>query len=192
MFLIPVRPRTTKGDCRMNLYFRLISTLIKSASMSRASFFDETRFMFRALPSDCDPNLHMTNSRYFAFCDIARVGAFIQFGILYKCLKQGWFPMVNAQSIRHFRGIKPLQQFEVASTFLGWDESYLYCKQRFIVDNSDVAVAHVRGGLIGKKGSVSPSDLASLLGIDRASPPLPKKFRLWKEQLESMKRPRPY
>ena len=70
----------------MNLYFRLLRILFKCLFASRSGVLEECRIRYRAWPLDCDINLHMTNARYFALCDLARTYYLGQVGVLVKML----------------------------------------------------------------------------------------------------------
>ena len=56
----------------MNLYFRIILVLIKSFFAKKISPLTSSTLSFRALPFDCDINLHLTNARYLSFMDLGR------------------------------------------------------------------------------------------------------------------------
>lgn len=171
----------------MNLYGRLLAAIVEGIRAPKVAFFEKTSISFRVLPHDCDPNMHLTNSRYLTFCDLARIHGFISFGIMKACLKKGWFPVVDAQEIRYFRGIKPFQKFTIKSQFVAWDEKYLYCVQEFIVNSKIVAIAHVRGGLLGKKGIVAPHIFAKTLLENMQSPSLPPYLEKWSAILDEVK-----
>lgn len=171
----------------MNLYGRLAATLVKGAFCQPGGFFEATYSSFRVLPQDCDMNLHLTNSSYFAFCDLARLHSFMRSGVLFSCLQRGWYPIVNAQEIRFIKGIKPFERFTIETNWVGWDLKYLYCEQKFTVNSKTAAVVHVRGGLVGKQGAIPPRMFseAFLSGVD--SPPLPKHLRTWDEIMDFVK-----
>ncbi len=51
----------------MNLYFRLLLLFFKiKRNRDYQSLLDTVDIDYKALPSDCDINLHLTNSRYLA------------------------------------------------------------------------------------------------------------------------------
>jgi len=57
----------------MNLYLRLLLIIIKIKRLRLCIEPEGTsRISFRVWPHDCDLNLHLTNSRYLAFMDLAR------------------------------------------------------------------------------------------------------------------------
>ena len=99
----------------MNLYFRLMLVLLKSLFASRAEVLDASRTSFRVWPFDCDINLHLTNARYFALCDLSRIYYMGQVGVLIKAIKRKWLPVVQAQEISYFKPINPFQRFDVLS-----------------------------------------------------------------------------
>lgn len=100
----------------MNLYFRLLLLFYRiKRNKLYQPLLDEVEIDFRALPSDCDINLHLTNSRYLAFMDLARTWMTERLGLFSVVMKRRWFPIVNATAITYIKDIKPLQIFTVAT-----------------------------------------------------------------------------
>lgn len=95
----------------MNLYFRLLYIFgFELRRLRRViGFLETSRYSFRALPSDCDINLHVTNSRYLAFMDLARTWMLAEMKLLKPVLNKRWFPIVNANAITYVKDIKPWQ-----------------------------------------------------------------------------------
>ena len=115
----------------MNLYFRLLLVLVKSMFARQTGVLDESRSWYRAWPFDCDINLHLTNARYFALCDLSRIYYMGQVGVLFKMIKRKWLPIAQAQEISYFKPIKPFQRFEVLTRFYYWDDKYWYTEHKF-------------------------------------------------------------
>ncbi|MCF2857850.1 thioesterase family protein [Pseudoalteromonas sp. SMS1] len=172
----------------MNLYFRLLLLFWKiKKNKTYEGMLDPTTIDFRALPSDCDINLHLTNSRYLAMMDIARTWMTERIGLLGKILKRKWFPIVNATAITYIKDIKPLQKFSVTTQVVGWDHKYFYIEQKFHSQSGLHAIAYVRGVFKSRKGVVSVNDLLSLAEFEGDMPTLPEEVVHWKEMLEQKK-----
>ncbi|MBE8167586.1 MAG: thioesterase, partial [Shewanella sp.] len=117
----------------MNLYFRLFWLLLwKVHRCKRIGFLQTSKIKYRTMPSDCDINLHLTNSRYPAFLDLARIYMIAEMGLLKRFFKLKWMPIVNAAEFTYIRDIKPFEMFTVETKFVGWDEKYFYIEQRFL------------------------------------------------------------
>ncbi|MFY8349875.1 thioesterase family protein [Pseudoalteromonas sp. SSM20] len=172
----------------MNLYFRLLLLFYRiKRNKLYQPLLDEVEINYRALPSDCDINLHLTNSRYLAFMDLARTWMTERLGLFKVVMKNRWFPIVNATAITYIRDIKPLQEFTVATQLVGWDHKYFYIKQTFKSERGLHAVAYVRGVFKKKGGIVSVEDLLEAAGFDGEAPELHEEIVHWKEMLECKK-----
>lgn len=157
----------------MNLYFRLVMVLIKSMFAPRTGLLDGGRTGFRVWPFDCDVNLHLTNARYFAFCDLSRIDYLGQVGILFKMIKRKWLPVVQAQEISYFRPMQPFQRFEVLTELSYWDEKYWYTTHQFIAAGKLYAVLQVRGVFVHGKTTIPTAELLALTGEEITMPDKP-------------------
>ncbi|KPV97644.1 MAG: thioesterase family protein [Pseudoalteromonas spongiae] len=172
----------------MNLYFRLLLLFYRiKRNKLYQPLLDEVEIDFRALPSDCDINLHLTNSRYLAFMDLARTWMTERLGLFSVVMKRRWFPIVNATAITYIKDIKPLQTFTVATQLVGWDHKYFYIKQTFKSERGLHAVAYVRGVFKKKGGIVSVEEMLDAAGFDGEAPKLHEEIVHWKEMLECKK-----
>ncbi|MCF6440174.1 thioesterase family protein [Pseudoalteromonas luteoviolacea] len=172
----------------MNLYFRLLLLFWKiKQNKTYEGMLDPTSIDFRALPTDCDINLHLTNSRYLAMMDIARTWMTERLGLLNKILKRKWFPIVNATAITYIRDIKPMQKFSVTTRVVGWDHKYFYIEQKFHSERGLHAIAYVRGVFKSRKGIVAVEDLLELAEFKGTQPELPNEIVHWKAMLEQKK-----
>ena len=171
----------------MNLYFRLLLLFYRiKRNKLYQPLLEEVEINYRALPSDCDINLHLTNSRYLAFMDLARTWMTERLGLLPVVMKNRWFPIVNATAITYIRDIKPLQEFTVATQLVGWDHKYFYIKQTFKSERGLHAVAYVRGVFKKKGGIVTVEELLEAAGFEGEAPELHEEIVHWKEMLEEL------
>ena len=172
----------------MNLYFRLLLLFYRiKRNKLYQPLLEEVEINYRALPSDCDINLHLTNSRYLAFMDLARTWMTERLGLFPVVMKNRWFPIVNATAITYIRDIKPLQEFTVATQLVGWDHKYFYIKQTFKSERGLHAVAYVRGVFKKKGGFVTVEELLEAAGFEGEAPELHEEIVHWKEMLECKK-----
>ncbi|MFC3033370.1 thioesterase family protein [Pseudoalteromonas fenneropenaei] len=172
----------------MNLYFRLLLLLWRIKRNGQyESLLSPIDTEFRALPSDCDINLHLTNSRYLAFMDLARTWLTERVGLFAAIYKRRWFPIVNATAITYIRDIKPLQKFTVTTQLVGWDHKYFYIQQNFHSERGLHAIAYVRGVFRSKKGVVAVEEMLEVAGFTGTAPILPAEVMHWKAMLEEKK-----
>ncbi|MBT8142303.1 MAG: thioesterase family protein [Gammaproteobacteria bacterium] len=143
---------------------------------------------FRVKPWDCDPNWHMTNSRYFTYMDYARFWRYFHMGVFKDVfIKKKWMPMAVSQEITYIKDISPLEKFEVRSKLAGWDEKYVYMAQDFYGKKGLCAKAMIRGVFVHNKKPVSIEKVMQAFG----SPPQVEAYReritAWKRVLELKK-----
>lgn len=172
----------------MNLYFRLVWLLLwRIHRRNNINFLETSHIQYRVLPTDCDINGHLTNSRYPAFMDLARIYMLAEMGILKRFLKMGWLPVVNAAEFTYIRDIKPFQRFEIQTKIVGWDEKYFYIEQRFVSNRGLHAIAHVRGVFICKSKQIPIQVLIKQASYLGENPELPPEIVKWKAFLQLKK-----
>ena len=171
----------------MNLYFRLIRVLIGSLFASQRQVLDTSMIDYRVWPLDCDINLHLTNSRYFALCDLARTYFMGELGILFKMVKRNWLPVAQAQEISYFKPVNPFQRFTVTTRLSHWDEKYWYIEHRFLAKDKLCAQVQVRGLFIQGRNIVPMHDVLALLGDNTESPEKPETVSQWQSLIEAKK-----
>ena len=171
----------------MNLYFRLLMILIKSMFAPRTGLLDGGRTGFRVWPFDCDVNFHLTNARYFAFCDLGRIYYLGQVGLLFEMIKRKWLPVVQAQEVSYIRPMKPFQRFDVSTELSYWDDKYWYTTHQFIADGQLYAVLQVRGVFVHGKNIIPSAELLALTGKDVPLPDKPDTVAHWQRLIDSRK-----
>ena len=138
-------------------------------------------------PLDCDINLHLTNSRYFALCDLARTYLLGQMGILAEVVRRNWLPVVQSQEATFIRPIDPFQRFEVCTRLLYWDEKYFYIEHRFVKGETLCAILHVRAVIRCGRVVVPVSDVVALTGVSVEAPVMPAAIAAWQALLDAKK-----
>ncbi len=172
----------------MNLYFRFFWLMVwRIHHCKKIDFLGTSKINYRALPSDCDINFHVTNSRYPAFMDLARTYMLAEMGLLRRFLKLKWMPIINAAEFTYIRDIKPLDKFDIESRVVGWDEKYFYIEQRFVSDKALHCIVHVRGVFVCNRKQVSIEMLLKEVGMNNVSPTLPAEVEKWKSFLRLKK-----
>jgi acyl-CoA thioesterase FadM len=165
----------------------LIWIFLRSWFTNRIGLLDESRKRFRVWPHDCDLNLHLTNSRYFAFCDLARFYYTGQVGVLFRLLRRNWLPIAQAQEISYIRPIQPFQRFEVFTRFIHWDDKYWYTEHKFFAADRLCAVAQVRGVFLHGRKIVPIPDILALTGQEVLLPDKPENVAHWQQLIETKK-----
>ena len=117
----------------MNLIFRLLLLLIRSRKLEKIHPQQLAYFDFQVLPTDCDFNLHLTNSRYTSVLDLARTQYLMQVGAGKAILLKGWVAVLAGQSISFFKEIKPFAKVSVTTQVVYWDRRFCYIEHKFMV-----------------------------------------------------------
>lgn len=164
----------------LNLYFRLLRTLILVFFQPRSAFRDEVHLSYRVWPHDLDLNMHMNNGRYLTLMDLGRLQLMMRTGLAKHILKNRWMPVLGAASIRYRRPLAPFRRFTLTTRLLSWDEKWFYIEHRFLVKEEVMAVAIVRATILGKGKSLPTSVFTNLLGI-QGGPPEPPPSALFTE-----------
>jgi len=68
-----------------------------------ATALDVFHTRFRVLPWDCDLNLHLTNTRYPAWLDLARTEFFLRLGTGPLFVRKGWRSVLASQTLTFVR-----------------------------------------------------------------------------------------
>lgn len=164
----------------MTLYLRLVLLLLRKIfRRQRLHPLDKSVVRFRCLPLDCDYNLHLTNARYFSFCDLARIGAMMDRGILGRLISRGMTPIVTASNASYFKDIQLFKTFEIQSRILGWDERFWYFQHDFLQDGQLKGTILAKGLFVEKRKVIPFLEIMRISGYDLPSPELPAYVREW-------------
>lgn len=160
----------------MNLYFRLLYTLILSFFQPRASLEEEQILKFRCWPHDLDLNFHMNNGRYLTLMDLGRLQLIFRLGLLKDVVKNFWMPVLGEAHIRFRRPLNPFQAFELHTRIVSWDEKWVFIEQKFMSRGELIAIGHVKGLLKGRKQSIPTAVILEKIGHSKSPAPIPKFF----------------
>jgi acyl-CoA thioesterase FadM len=163
----------------MKLFFRLIGVTIKAARRPRLELFDESVVRFRVWPSDLDFNRHMNNGRYLTIMDLGRIDAILRAGLFGTLHREGWRPVVAAQTIDFRRPLRLFRRFSLHTRLICWDEKFFYIEQVFVSQGRVMATALVKAAVLAKGRSLKTRDLLEAAGWSRRSPAMPPGIKAW-------------
>ncbi len=123
-------------------------------------------------PFDLDPNMHMTNSVYYALMDLGRIEHLIYSDLMRTMFKQKWGPAIGGITLRFRRSLALFQKYRVVTQLSGWDEKWLYYEQRIESGGDAYAIAYSRIACTGKGGAQSIAEVLKLIGHESPSPEL--------------------
>ncbi len=132
------------------------------------------------MPWDIDMFLELNNGRVLSLYDLGRFQMAQRLGMIAAIRRMGWALSIAGVSVRYRRRITAFERFEVRSRFLCWDERFLYLEQSMWKRNGECA-SHVlyRAAAIEKGKAVPPAQVATALGHDEVSPPMPDWVAAW-------------
>ncbi len=154
----------------------------------KQSVLRKSKLMFHVLPTDCDFNLHMTNSRYYSFMDLGRIALLGQTKLLPTLMKLRWGPVLVACELSFLRPLNPWQEFSLTTKLVYWDEYYFYFEQRFEKRGTLYAIGMAKGALLARGKKVLTKDFFDLAGETPKQPAEPVTIKNWKLLTEAKKK----
>ncbi|MEN9456972.1 MAG: hypothetical protein RL210_2491 [Pseudomonadota bacterium] len=171
----------------MNLYFRFWLILWQSIFAKAQGLLQPSHLRFSVFPTDCDLNLHLTNSRYLSFMDLGRTHLLGQTGLLRLVFRQRIASVAQAVEITFFREMAPFSRFTLESRVVCWDERYCYIQHEFQQNGQLCASAMIRVVFLKAGKRLPMAEVIQLLGIDLPSPPFPEQIAAWAAVFEIKK-----
>jgi acyl-CoA thioesterase FadM len=138
----------------MNLYLRLLWTLLRAWRQPRLQAGDTLERCLRVLPNDIDVNGHMNNGRYLTIIDLMLVEYFVRSGFATVMLKNGWRPMAGGSFITYRRGLMPLRSYRLRFRLDACDGSWNYMRFEFLQGDKLCAAGYMKGAAVGAQGLV--------------------------------------
>jgi acyl-CoA thioesterase FadM len=164
----------------LNLLFRLCWVIIAARFRTPVPVLGPCITPFRCFPTDLDILKHMNNGKYFSILDVARLDLMLRGRIASHLSKNGWYPVVAAETMRFRKSLKLFDSFFVETTVLGWDDKAFILQQRFWKDDACIAEAVVRARVLKKSGgSVLPGEVLRVAGVTGEPSVLPDWIREW-------------
>ena len=163
----------------MNLYLRLIWTLLRSRRLPRLLPGHTLQRQWRVLPNDIDLNGHMNNGRYLTLIDLMLVEYFVRIGFAGVMLKQGWRPMAGGSFITYRRALKPLQTYTLRFRLDACDTAWNYMRFEFLDGERVCAAGYMKGAAVARGGLVANAESYAALGQPLFAAALPTPVRHW-------------
>jgi len=155
---------------------RLARVLGASLTGPQLDLCDPVTLRFRALPRDCDANLHLNNARYLTLMDLGRFALVGRLGLASSMVRQKWGAVVGAVELEFLKEIRLLSAFSLTTRIVGWDQKWFYIEQRFERAGQLAAVGRVQGVFRARGRSLRPAEVIAELGPWVQSPELPSAF----------------
>jgi acyl-CoA thioesterase FadM len=163
---------------QMNLFMRFMYVLIAALRrQSSAAPLESTRLKLRVWVTDRSFSHVVPLHRIRSYTDLATINSVIRIGLGRLVRRNGWLPIIQAESIRQTGALRFAQTFEVVTSIVGWQDSYVCYVHEFFSGDQRVATSTMLARIIGRKGSPVPiSEIARELGAPDQSPALDPGF----------------
>ena len=163
----------------MNLYLRLLWTLLRCWRMPRITAGDTLMRSLRVLPNDLDINGHMNNGRYLTVVDLMLMEYFVRSGFARVMLREGWRPMSGGSFISYRRGLKPLQTYTLRFRLDACDGQWNYMRFEFTCGGKVCAAGYMKGAAVSREGFVPNAVSYGKLGLALPEGALPAPVSHW-------------
>lgn len=172
---------TNPGKSSMISYFLRHALIWARSGQTLKNFDGEFVYPLQAWVTDCDMNLHVNTARYLLYLELARFDMSIRSGIFQYCLRKRIKAIVMGTKITYRREIKPLQNFQVHTRIVAYDQRFLYFDQQLISPEGIHAQGYLRAAFYSRGGFLSPEKCFEDLSIAFTNKPLPRDLQLWIE-----------
>lgn len=162
----------------MNLFFRrLWVILIATFSATREPLDRAYVRTYRVWLTDQDMFMHMTNSRYLSFSDLARLNLLIRTGIMTVLKQNGWQLEICGQTRTITRMLKAPQAFRMECEIVGWSDAHLAFNHTFKRRGTTHAAVNTLMRVSDKQGNlVPPQHLIDAVNWPKSSPDMKAAF----------------
>lgn len=162
----------------MNLFFRRIWVqLVAMLSSKRGDLNRPYTLKYRVWLTDQDMFMHMTNSRYLSFSDLARLNLLIRTGLAKALRENSWRLEICGQTRTLTRMLKAPQAFEMICEVDGWTDTHIAFNHRFKRRGSTHAAVNTLMRVANAQGeTIVPQKLIDAISWSETSPDLPDYF----------------
>lgn len=166
----------------MNLYFRLLWTLLRSWWLPKLPLTEPLEREFRVLPNDIDINFHMNNGRYLTITDLMIVEFFARTGFLNALIRNRWKPVLGGSIITYRRQLRLGQKYRLTYHWRGGDAHWNYFFFLFSsLDGAICATGYSKGAATSRQGLVPNTRSFEALEIPQPEAVLPDAVLSWKK-----------
>jgi acyl-CoA thioesterase FadM len=94
--------------------------------------------------------------------------------------KQGFFPVLTAETIRFQKSLQLFSRFTLQTQALGWDEKNFYVEQIFLRGDVVYARALISARMLNKSGKkYTAAEFITAMGLAIQSPVFPEYLKKW-------------
>jgi len=153
---------------------RMIGIAVQSLLTKKAKAEDEwSELRLRAMPWDCDLNMHINNAKYLSILDLARGQLFYRRGFLKLFSSNRWNPVVTSANVVYRRSINLWSKYTVRSRIAYKTDRLLLVEHVFEQGNTLYAHAYIAVALLEKGKMITLDQVQSQLCLKHISEPEP-------------------
>ncbi|MEM7328308.1 MAG: thioesterase family protein [Pseudomonadota bacterium] len=162
----------------MNLFFRRLWVILTAALSSKRAPLDQAFARnYRVWFTDQDMFMHMTNSRYLSFSDLARLNLLIRTGLMKAMRDNRWRLEICGQTRTITRMLKAPQSFQMVCEIEGWSDRHIAFNHAFKRRGHTHAIVNTLMRVADADGNeVAPETLLQAISWQNASPKMPAQF----------------
>lgn len=160
-------------------YLRMGLALLRARRIPGKTPLDTGTTHHRAWPWDTDMYGELNNGRILTLLELGRWELAVESGLLQEMRRRRAAFAVAGVSVRYRRRVPLFTRYRVETRPLGWDERFLYIDQSMWMGDVAANQMLLRAAIVGPEGTIPPGEIASALGVEAASPPLPDWASAW-------------
>lgn len=171
----------------MNLYLRLLLTLVRARFERSLSTRVACCQWFRVWPNDIDAFCHMNNGRYLQIMDIARARWLLRTGTLGVIRRRRWSVALGGNLIRYRRPLRLWTSYRVSTRLVCWDDRWFSLEHQFHhTAGRMLAAGFSRAAFRGAGDWVTTDIVMDEVDTGVESPPIPGYVEAWLEVEDAM------
>ena len=163
----------------MNLYLRLLFTLLRTWRAPRLQPGETLERTFRVLPNDLDITGHMNNGRDLTLVDLMLVEYFVRTGFAKAMLARRWRPMAGGSLITYRRGLGPMRTYTLRFRLDAVDSHWNYMRFEFAQAGVVAAAGYMKGAVVGRGGLVPNAESYAAMALPVPAQALPAAVADW-------------
>lgn len=172
----------------MNLWLRLLRYLATCWLLkSDSDPYAVSRWPFRVWLTDLDINGHVNNGRFLELMDLGRFDFFWRTPLRRTIFELRSVPVMGGVIIRYRLPLELMQQVDLETRFLGFEDNWMVIEQRFVFASGEkkgvvAAIAISKNGFYDRtlKTIVDPAPIFEQCGLPLPSAELPSAVHNWR------------
>lgn len=171
----------------MNLYIRLLFTVLRALFEPKLSTRTECTQSFRVWPNDIDAFGHMNNGRYLQIMDVSRMRWLVRTGTVGAIRRRRWAVALGGNLTRYRHPLRLWRRYSVSTRLVCWDRRWFFLEHAFHDDQGrQVAIGISRAAFRGEGRWVPTAEVMNEVEAGIHSPPVPRHLKHWMRAEEAM------